>query len=439
MNHNEKKITIALVGRQNVGKSTLFNRLLGYKKSVVSDISHTTRDSVYGITKWNDVEYEIIDTGGIEVKTQKNSIIDKIKIQARISIFESDIIFYVIDNNIGIQKEDLIIYKMIYKSKKPLVLVINKVDDIKKINYDVEKFPAKTKLYVSAIHGKNVYQLFEQCEKIQIIKQANASKNIEPFFSFSFVGLTNAGKSSLFNLLIKKNKNIVSWEENTTRDSLNYFFKHSEHILEIIDTPGLRIQNITKDELLYYSYLRSFQTIKNSDIVLFIIDVSKKLSKQIKKIFFYIVQLQKPCIILLNKVDLVSKSHVVNYIKLFNSDIPVSINYIFLPISVLNNKNIEIIFEKMFFIKQKLNMIISTSKINKFIVEFQSNHFVNDSKISLKIYYGTSVNVRNKIIFTFFINSKKLIKKNYLIFFKKQLITTFDLKYIPIDIKFKER
>ncbi|MDI4567643.1 MAG: GTP-binding protein, partial [Mycoplasma sp.] len=254
---NKKKITIALVGTTNVGKSTLFNRLIGQRKSIIDENPHITRDRVYGITNWKEQEFIVIDTGGIEQKNEE-SFQKQIKTQVEIAILEADYIFWVVNNQINPTNDDLYIFSILNRQKKPILILANKIENSNnQINYEYYQFNYEI-LGISALHNIGIADVLEKVK--QSINTKKQDFGTDKSFKIAIIGKTNVGKSSLLNSLTNSNRSIVSNIPNTTRDSISQVLKIEDKEFELIDTAGLNKKTKLFLSVEHYALLRAKKT-----------------------------------------------------------------------------------------------------------------------------------------------------------------------------------
>ena len=295
---------VAIVGRPNVGKSTLFNRIIGQRLSITDDQPGVTRDRLYQKASWMLKDFYMIDTGGIELSDAP--FLEEIKAQVEIAIEEADVIIFLADVRSGLSDDDVYISKMLHKTNKPVVLAINKVDDQKFRDYiyDFYALGFDDLIPVSASHGIGVGDLLD---KVISYFPKKEYKDLEDVIKFAIVGRPNVGKSSLVNCLLNENRDIVSDISGTTRDSIDSSFKYNGQNYVVIDTAGLRKRGKIYDNVEKYALLRSVGAIERSDVSLLVLDGSVGIIEQDLHIGQYIEEFNKPCIIVVNKWDLVQK------------------------------------------------------------------------------------------------------------------------------------
>ena len=435
-----RKPLITIIGKPNVGKSTLFNRIIGEKKSIVSPVEGVTRDRVYGSYDWLGKIYDIIDTGGF-VLNENDIMNQNIKIQLDIAKDESDFIVFIVDGKTEITSNDLELAKNIRKLKKPFQLVVNKVD--KKTddnrNYHYYDLGLGDPIFTSAEHGRNIGDLLD----IVAVNVSHEIKDIneEKYINLAIAGMPNVGKSSLVNCITNQQKSIVTNIAGTTRDAIDSYITYYNDEFRLIDTAGIRKKSKLLDDIEYYSSVRSFRAIDESDITAVVIDVSKGLSKQDRNIINYIIDKGKGLLIVLNKWDLIEKD---NYtLKNIQDDIiasyPMTAYFPMMFISVKNNLRVRDILKnarKVFYERQRT---IKTNDLNKFLEKTVYNYpppSVNGK--FLKIKYITQL-AQSPPLFALYCNHPQLFTINYKRYFENQLRKTFGFEGSPIRISFRKK
>ena len=296
---------VAIVGRPNVGKSTIFNRIIGERKSIVEDTPGVTRDRIYGKVEWLTKQFRVIDTGGIQMEDQPFR--KEIEMQVEIAIDEADAIVFVVSGNEGVTKDDEYIAKMLIRSKKPVVLAVNKIDDSHLIPniYEFYALGLGDPLAVSGVHGIGIGDMLDALVKSFPEKK---SKEYEGITSFALIGRPNVGKSSLVNAILNEERTIVSNIEGTTRDAIDTPFKHDGKEYVVIDTAGIRKKGKVYENIEKYSVLRALSSIERSDVVCIVLDGECGIREQDKHVAGYAHEAGKGVIILYNKWDTVEKN-----------------------------------------------------------------------------------------------------------------------------------
>jgi len=436
----KRKPLITIIGKPNVGKSTLFNRVIGEKKSIVSPIEGVTRDRVYGSYDWLGHLYDIIDTGGF-VLNENDIINENIKIQLDIAKDESDFIVFIVDGKTEITSNDQELAKNIRKLKKPYQLVVNKVDKQKDDNSNFHYYDLGLgdPIFISAEHGRNIGDLLDVIASSVSCEADNQVE--EDFINLAIAGMPNVGKSSLVNCIINKEKSIVTDIAGTTRDAIDSYITYYNDEFRLIDTAGIRKKSKLLDDIEYYSSVRSFRAIDESDITAVVIDISKGLSKQDRNIISYIIDKGKGLLIVLNKWDLIEKD---NYtLKNIQDDMiasyPMLAYFPMMFISVKNNLRVREVLKnarKVYYERQKT---IKTNDLNKFL-EKVTYHYPPPSVNGkfLKIKYITQLAQRPPL-FALYCNHPHLFTINYKRYFENQLRKTFGFQGSPIRISFRKK
>ncbi|AKX34447.1 GTP-binding protein EngA [Spiroplasma litorale] len=435
----KNKGIVAIVGRPNVGKSTLFNRIIREKKSIVEDVPGVTRDRLYGEAEWLTVPFILIDTGGITLQDTKFA--KEIKMQAEIAIKEADLILFVLNYKDGICPEDNAVLKILYKTNKPVILVINKYDKKDDFNnaYEYMSLGMGEPVLVSSTHGIGVGDLLDKItENLPKANEVFDSKNVK----VSVVGKPNVGKSSFVNSLLGEKRMIVSDIPGTTTDSVDSEIKFNDKVYTIIDTAGLRKKGKIYENLEKYSYIRSISSINKSDVVLLMLDVSLPITDQDSNIGGFAFEENKPIIIVANKWDLVEKKDS-NSMNKKEEEIKSYFKYLsyakILFTSATEKVRVNKIFELIDTINNNLKKRIKTSLLNEI---FNKAQLINPSPKHnggrLKIYYGSQVEAYIPT-FVLFVNNPSFVHFSYKRFLENQIRQYFDFTGVPIKIIFRER
>lgn len=429
---------IAIVGRPNVGKSSLFNRIIGTRLSITDDMPGVTRDRIYAQGSWLTKQFFVIDTGGIEIKDAPFQV--EIKAQVEVALEEADVIIFVVDCRSSVTDEDLYVAKMLYKTKKPVIVAVNKVDDNKfKDNlYDFYQLGFDALVPVSSIHSIGIGNLLD--EVIKNFPKKENNDNLEGI-KFSLVGRPNVGKSSLTNALLNENRVIVSDIAGTTRDSIDSTFTYEKEKYVVIDTAGLKKRGRIFENVDKFSAIRSIDAIIRSDVVLLVLDGSVDIQEQDLHIAQYIDEYNKPCIIVVNKWDLVTKDS--NTMKKFEEEIRSTFKFLdYAPIVFLSakeNRRVNLIFPQIKLIKEASNRRVATSTLNDVLrdsVAMNPTYDFNGGKA--KFYYISQVGV-NPPTFCFFVNDEKFIHFSYKRYLENQIRKNFDFFGTPIKFEFRKR
>ncbi|MDE7106429.1 MAG: ribosome biogenesis GTPase Der [Anaeroplasmataceae bacterium] len=429
---------VAIVGRPNVGKSTLFNRIIGERLSITDDQPGVTRDRIYAKGSWLSKEFFLIDTGGIELGDAP--FLTEIKMQAEIAMDEADVIVFLTDCRSGVTNDDTYIAKLLYQTKKPVILAVNKVDD-QKFKDNIYEFYALgfgDPIPVSSSHGIGTGNLLDQVIEHFPSKTENF---LDTAIHFSLVGRPNVGKSSLTNCLLNDNRVIVSPIAGTTRDTIDTRFNAYNKEYVVIDTAGLKKRGKIYENIEKYSVIRSIDAIGRSDIVLLVLDADTGILEQDTHVGQFIEEYHRPCIIVVNKWDLVDKDS--KTMQRFTEDIRKEFKYLdYAPIvflSALDNKRVHTLFPAIEQAYEANQRRISTSVLNDVINDavamFPPSEF-NGGKI--KIYYSSQVGV-NPPTFTFFVNEPKYLHFSYHRYLENQIRKSFDFFGTPIKFEFRKR
>lgn len=435
MSISEKPV-VAIIGRINVGKSTLFNRIIGKRIAIVKNEPGITRDRIYSECEWKGCQFILIDTGGIEF-IKKKEIQEKISVQTEIAIEEANLIILLVDIKEGINPDDFKAVKIIREKSKPTILVANK-GDIQESElklYEFYELGFGDPFIISAEHGLNVDDLLDRIVSLISKVKVKPEKEEKNIIKVSILGKQNVGKSSLLNKILGEDRIVVSEHPGTTRDAIEAIFKHNSLKLIFIDTAGLRGKSRLKEDIEYYSTLRTFKAVDNSDIVLLILDSTQGVSIQDKKIASYIKKEKRACIIILNKCDLikdeVDKSMLIKEIRYelaFIKNSPIILT------SSLTGYNIDKIIFKIKEVAFQYSKKIPTSVLNTFVRKIVSKNppkFVKGN--TLKISYITQVGIKPPK-FLLFVNNPKLMYNSYHRYLENKLYEAFGFEGSPIII-----
>jgi len=430
---------VAIVGRPNVGKSTLFNRFTESRNAIVHETSGVTRDRHYGKTLWNGVEFSVIDTGGY-VDNSDDVFEDEINRQVRISIEESDVILFLVDVYSGITDLDLAIASLLRKSTKNVVVAVNKVDTHDKRSY-VHEFHSLGlgELFpLSSANGSGTGELLDK-----IVESFPKEEDIdEPEIPrFAIIGRPNVGKSSLINALVGENRNIVTPIAGTTRDAIDTRYKKYNHDFFLIDTAGLRKKGKVTDNLEFYSVMRSVRVIESSDVCLLLIDATRGIEGQDVNIFRLVERNNKGIVILVNKWDLVEKDN--TSAKLFEAEIREKIApFDDVPIiftSAITKQRLQKVLDTAMEVHENRQKKIPTSELNKVMLEAIERFRPPAVKGKfIKIKYITQLRSYAPA-FAFFCNLPQYIKEPYRRYLENQLRKTYGFTGVPLQIFFRKK
>ncbi|KXB58669.1 ribosome biogenesis GTPase Der [Gemelliphila asaccharolytica] len=432
--------TIAIIGRPNVGKSTIFNKIVGDKISIVENIEGVTRDRIYSQGEWLNNKFFIIDTGGIQIENKPFQ--KQIRAQAELAIDEADVIIFLADGKNGLTEDDKEIAKLLYKSNKPVVLAINKIDnfDLKYLTYDFYSLGFGEPLAISGSHGLGIGDLLDRvCENFKN-KNFDEEKNKENL-KFSLIGRPNVGKSSIINCLLGEERVISSEIAGTTRDAIDTDFIYNKKQYTVIDTAGIRKRGKIYESCEKYSVLRTLKAIDRSDVVLVIINANEGIIEQDKKIAGYAHESGKGVIIVVNKWDLIEKNN--NTLKEFEDNIRDNFQYLsyakIIFVSAKTKKRIFNIFDLINESYLNNNKRIQSSLLNDLINDAISmNPTPQDKGKRLNIFYSSQVAICPPT-FVLFVNYPELLHFSYERFLENRIREAFDFKGTPIRLLARKR
>ncbi len=430
---------IAIVGRANVGKSSLFNRIIGSRVSITDDMPGITRDRIYSSTKWLGVEFALIDTGGVELGDAP--FLEEIKAQVEIAIDEAHVIVFVTDCRNGITSEDEAVARMLYDVEKPIILAVNKVDDQKFLDnlYEFYSLGHGEPIAVSSAHGVGVGDLLDKI--IDVIPKDIKEEYDENVVKFSLIGRPNVGKSSLTNKILGEDRVIVSDIAGTTRDSIDSTFVRNGKEYAVIDTAGIRKKGKVYENAEKYSVIRAMNAIERSDVCLIVLNAEQGIIEQDKHIAGYAFDSNKAIVIVVNKWDTIKKE--TNTQKMWEENIRSHFQFLsFAPIvftSALDNKNLIKLFDKIDLVVENYNRRIQTSVLNDIIVDatMMNPPKTHNSGIA-KFFYASQVAVKPPT-FVFFVNDKNYIHFSYKRYLINQIRRVADYEGVPINLVFRRR
>ena len=429
---------VAIVGSPNVGKSTIFNRIVGHRRAIVDDQPGVTRDRLYETAEWLDRSFRLIDTGGIELTDRPFQ--EQIRVQTQLAIDEADVIIFVADGKKGISNDDRFIAKMLFKTKKPVILAVNKVDnqDMLASLGEFYSLGLGEPIPTSGEHGIGIGDILDKI--VKVLPKVEEEK-YEDVITFSIIGRPNVGKSSLVNALLKRERVIVSNIVGTTRDSIDTRFTRDGKDYVVIDTAGLKKRGKIYEAIDKYSMLRALAAVDRSEIVLLVIDANEGIIEQDKHVVSYAIEKKKAVIIVVNKWDLVKKEQ--NTQVEFEKDIRKQFQFLeYAPVVFVSAKTtskVDNIFEKIDMVHKAYDTHISTSLLNQVVQDAQMMNEAPDFNGGrLKIYF---VNQANSCppTFVLFVNKPKYAHFSYLRYIENRLRSSFNLDGTPIDIVLRER
>lgn len=427
---------VALVGRPNVGKSTIFNKIVGEKISIIEDTPGVTRDRIYSEANYKDYKFSVIDTGGIDASNEKFN--DNIKLQATIAIDEADVILFVVDGKETLTSNDFVVRDMLRNSGKPVIVVINKIDNKKTEEniYDFYELGFDNYIPVSGEHGIGFFELLE--EIVSNFPKKDYFKE-DKRLKFSVIGRPNVGKSSLINALLNEDRVIVSDVAGTTRDAVDTILKYNDEEFVIIDTAGMRKKGRIYENIEKYSYLRSMKAIDRSDICLLVINAEEGIIEHDKHIAGYILEKGKGLIIVVNKWDTMEKPDIKEYIKKIRNEFQFLSYAPIVFVSALTKKRIHTIMPEVLKVSENIKREINTSVLNDVINDaYMLNIPPSYKGKRLKIYF-TNQSGTKPPKFTFHVNNKGLVHFSYERYLENKLRENFELEGTPIILQFKNR
>lgn len=429
---------VAIIGSPNVGKSTIFNRIVGKRRSIIDDQPGVTRDRLYETASWLDRDFRLVDTGGIEIANRPFQ--EQIRLQAQLAIDEADAILFVADGKRGVTNDDRLVAKMLFKTNKPVVLAVNKIDN-RDMLYNLNEFYSLglgEPIPTSGEHGIGIGDILDKIVKVLPQKEDVV---YDDAITFSIIGRPNVGKSSLMNAMLNEQRSIVSNIVGTTRDSVDSKFTHNGINYVAIDTAGLKKRGKVYESVDKYSVLRALAAVDRSEIVLFVIDANEGILEQDKHVAGYAVEKKKAVIIIVNKWDLVK--HEQNSQSDFEKKIRNEFKFLeYAPIvftSALTKSKLENIFDKIQLVHEAYDTHLSTSLLNDVVQDAQRlNEAPDFNGGRLKIYF---VNQANSCppTFVLFVNKPKYAHFSYLRYIENRLRSTFNLDGTPIELVLRER
>jgi GTP-binding protein len=432
---------VAIVGRPNVGKSTLFNRLTESRNAIVKEVSGVTRDRLYGKGEWNGVQFSVIDTGGY-IKGSEDIFEGEIRKQVEIAIQEANVIVFMVDVTTGIVDLDETVASLLRKSKKPVFIAANKVDNTDRIGLSAEfyAFGLGDVFDLSATNGSGTGELLDEVVK-HFDKNDESVNEKDDLPRIAIVGRPNVGKSSLVNALTGEERNIVTNISGTTRDAINTRYKAFGFDFMLIDTAGIRKKAKVTEDIEYYSVLRSVRTIENADVCIFMIDAEEGLQKQDLHIFYIIEKNSKGVVVLVNKWDLVEKDqntmlkfeeNIRKQLAPFN-DVPIIFT------SAINKQRIHKALEATMMVYENRTKKIPTSKLNEVmldIIQATPPPAMKGKYIRIKFVQQLPTHAPS---FAFFCNLPQYIPDSYKRFLENRLREQFDFCGVPIKIFFRKK
>lgn len=429
------KPLVAIVGRPNVGKSTIINGLAQKRVSIVEDIPGVTRDRIYCDVRWLNREFTLIDTGGIEFRDSKDHISNGIRQQAELAIEEADVILFVVDARAGAAADDEIIAGMLRKTGKPVVLCVNKVDSTNQ-EMDVYEFYSLglgDPVPVSAVNRLGFGDLLDKISEGFPEIEVDDSPDI---IRTAIVGRPNVGKSTLINSLLGYERSLVADEMGTTRDAVDSVWKYKGKTFILVDTAGMRRKSKIDEPLEKYSVIRSIRAIDNCDVAIFVLDANDLLTEQDKKIIGYIHEAGKGLILMVNKWDMIEKetNTILSFEKEIRNGLPFAPYAPMLFGSAMTKQRIQKLGDMIYNVAEQQSMRVSTSVLNDLLedAKIMNPPPAHAGRVA-KIYYITQVGIRPPT-FVMFVNDANLIHFSYIRFIENRLREAFSFEGTPIRI-----
>jgi GTP-binding protein len=433
-----KTPTVALVGRPNVGKSTIFNRMVGKKVSIIADTPGVTRDRIFGDVIYNDYKFHLIDTGGIDVSNEVFN--DEIKIQAQIAIDDADIVVFVVDGKEELNQNDYVIRDILKKSNKDVIVAVNKIDSSNREDnvYNFYELGFENVIGISGEHNIGISTLLDTIT-------ANFKKTPEIEYEddrvkFCIIGRPNVGKSSLVNALLNEEKAIVSDIAGTTRDAVDTPFNYDGREYVAIDTAGIRKSGKIYENIEKYSVIRSMKAIERSDVCIIVINAEEGIIEHDKHIASYALEAGKPIVLVVNKWDTVNdKNDIKSFTKLMRAEFQFLSYVPIVFLSAKTRKRIHTLMPEVLKVYENSKKEIKTSVLNDVIRDaVMLNQPPSYKGKRLKIYFVNQSGTQPPK-FTFSVNSKNLVHFSYERYLENKLRENFDLEGTPIVIQFKNR
>ena len=435
------KPLVAIVGRPNVGKSVLFNRIAGKRLSIVDDTPGITRDRLYASADWNGREFNMVDTGGIEPNVD-SEILLFMREQAMLAIDTADVIIFVTDITTGVTASDQEVADLLLRSRKPVVLAVNKMDSIGPVNPDIYEFYSLglgDPIPLSAIHGHGTGDILDEC--VKHFPPPDGETEDADTVSVAVIGKPNVGKSSLVNLILGETRVIVSDVAGTTRDAVDSPFENEKGKYIFIDTAGIRRRSKVEDKIEKYSVLRAQMAIERADVCLIMLDARDGVTEQDTKIAGLAHEAGKASIIVVNKWDLVEKDG--KTMDKMRSDVMRDLSFMsyapVLFISAVTGQRVDRLFELINFVNEQSAMRVTTGTLNNILADAQARvQPPTDKGRRLKIYYMTQTGVRPPT-FVCFCNSAELFHFSYQRYLENQIRAVFGLEGTPIRLLIRQK
>ena len=432
---------VAIVGRPNVGKSTLFNKLIGQRLSIVEDTPGVTRDRIYGKCEWLSKEFMLVDTGGIEPDSN-DVILEQMRRQAEVAITSADAIIFVTDMRTGVTASDYEVAQMLQKSGKPVVLCVNKCDALGEPPaefYEFYNLGLGEPYAVSSVHGHGTGDMLD--EVLKYLPEENEDDEQDDVIKVAVIGKPNVGKSSIINKICGEERVIVSNIAGTTRDATDSVIENENGKFIFIDTAGIRRKSKVLDSIEKYSVLRAYMAVDRADVAVIVIDATVGFTEQDSKVAGYAHEKGKACVVAVNKWDAIEKE--TNTMNEFIKDLDNNFSFMsYVPyvfISAKTGQRMNTLFEKIKYVAEQNSVRIPTGRLNE-VPSYATSRVQppSDKGRRLKIYYMTQVSTKPPT-FVFFVNRAELFHFSYQRYLENQIREVFSLDGTPIVFKIRER
>ncbi len=435
------KPLIAIVGRPNVGKSMLFNKLVGQRLSIVEDTPGVTRDRLYAEAEWRNRKFDLVDTGGIEPSAD-SQILAFMRQQAEIAIQHATVILFVCDIKTGLTASDQEVANMLLRSQKPVVLAVNKMDQVGITNPDIYEFynlGLGDPIAVSAVHGHGTGDLLDAC--MEYFPPEDGEEEEDDVIKVAIIGKPNVGKSSLVNRILGEQRVIVSDMAGTTRDAVDSYFENQKGKYLFIDTAGMRKKSKVDDRIEKFSVLRATMAIERADVCLILVDANEGVTEQDTKVAGLAHEAGKACIIVVNKWDAIVKDD--KTMDHMRQDIRRDLSYMtYAPIvfiSALTGQRVDRLFDLINYVNDQASLRITTGMLNTVLADATARvQPPTDKGRRLKIYYMTQIGIKPPH-FVCFCNDAKLFHFSYQRYLENQIRSTFGLEGTPVRLTIRQK
>jgi len=435
------KPLIAIVGRPNVGKSMMFNKLVGQRLSIVEDTPGVTRDRLYAEAEWRNRKFDLVDTGGIEPSAD-SQILAFMRQQAEIAIQHATVILFVCDIKTGLTASDQEVANMLLRSQKPVVLAVNKMDQVGITNPDIYEFynlGLGDPIAVSAVHGHGTGDLLDAC--MEYFPPEDEEEEEDDVIKVAIIGKPNVGKSSLVNRILGEQRVIVSDMAGTTRDAVDSYFENQKGKYLFIDTAGMRKKSKVDDRIEKFSVLRATMAIERADVCLILVDANEGVTEQDTKVAGLAHEAGKACIIVVNKWDAIEKDD--KTMDHMRQDIRRDLSYMtYAPIvfiSALTGQRVDRLFDLINYVNDQASLRITTGMLNTVLADATARvQPPTDKGRRLKIYYMTQIGIKPPH-FVCFCNDAKLFHFSYQRYLENQIRSTFGLEGTPVRLTIRQK